>query len=99
MTRNDRKSLNIRSKNVKLNVSQDNSDHLHLDTHKRCNYYTNLYDFILEFKSVWEYKNQPREIVIFAYIKLSKVINFIAHLVASNHAIIKAAHQVRNALQ
>ena len=48
---------------------------------------------------MWEYKNQPREIVIFAYIKLSKVINFITHLVASNHAIIKAAHQVRNTLQ
>ena len=48
----------------------------------------------LNFKSVWEYKNQPREIVIFAYIKLSKVINFITHLVADNHAIIKAVHQV-----
>ena len=43
---------------------------------------------------MWEYKNQPREIVIFAYIKLSKVINFITHLVADNHAIIKAVHQV-----
>ena len=53
----------------------------------------------LNFKSVWEYKNQPREIVIFAYIKLSKVINFITHLVADNHAIIKAVHQVRNTLQ
>ena len=53
----------------------------------------------LNFKSVWEYKNQPREIVIFAYIKLSKVINFITHLEADNHAIIKEAHQVRNALQ
>ena len=48
---------------------------------------------------MWEYKNQPREIVIFAYIKLSKVINFITHLEADNHAIIKEAHQVRNALQ
>ena len=48
---------------------------------------------------MWEYKNQPREIVIFAYIKLSKVINFITHLVADNHAIIKAAHQVQNTLQ
>ena len=47
---------------------------------------------------MWEYKNQPREIVIFAYIKLSKVINFITHLVPGNHAIIKAAHQVRNTL-
>ena len=43
---------------------------------------------------MWEYKNQPREIVIFAYIKLSKVINFITHLVADNHAIIKAVHKV-----
>ena len=48
----------------------------------------------LNFKSVWEYKNQPREIVIFAYIKLSKVINFITHLEADNYAIIKAVHQV-----
>ena len=48
---------------------------------------------------MWEYKNQPREIVIFAYIKLSKVINFITHLVAGSHAIVKAAHQVRNTLQ
>ena len=48
---------------------------------------------------MWEYKNQPREIVIFAYIKLSKVINFITHLVAGSHAIVKAAHQVRNTFQ